>query len=214
MRAVIAENLVLLRDGVARALRADGIDVVDEVDDAGEMIHAVAEQRPDLAIVDVRMPPGFSDEGGRATLLLRERFPDLAVLVLSHTVDPQLALLLAAQRPAGFGYLLKDRVMDMADFVVSVRVVAAGGTVIDPIVVDRGLSRRSGTLAGLTEREHDVLAELARGRSNAAIAAALDLSERTVEAHVRSVFLQLGLTPSDDANRRVQAALAWLGAES
>ncbi|MGC4013771.1 MAG: response regulator transcription factor [Luteolibacter sp.] len=131
-------------------------------------------------------------------------------MVLSHTVDPAMALMLAADRPSGFGYLLKDRVMEVADFVDALRVVAAGGTVLDPDVVEQGLARRQTPLAALTERERDVLAELARGRSNAAIAAALFVSERTVDAHLRSIFVKLGIPPSADANRRVQAALLWL----
>lgn len=212
MRVVIAEDLVLLRDGIARALTTHGIDVVAEVGDAGALVEAVAEHRPDLIVVDVRMPPDFSDEGARATRLLRERFPDLAVLVLSHTVDPQLALLLAAERPAGFGYLLKDRVMDVPQFLTSVRTVAAGGTIVDPDVIERGLARLQEPLEKLSPRERDVLGELAQGRSNAAIASALYVSERTVDAHLRSIFLKLGLPESADANRRVQAALAWLAA--
>ena len=212
MRVVIAEDLVLLRDGIARALTTHGIDVVAEVGDAGALVEAVAEHRPDLIIVDVRMPPDFSDEGARATRLLRERFPDLAVLVLSHAVDPQLALLLAAERPAGFGYLLKDRVMDVPQFLTSVRTVAAGGTIVDPDVIERGLARLQEPLEKLSPRERDVLGELAQGRSNAAIASALYVSERTVDAHLRSIFLKLGLPESADANRRVQAALAWLAA--
>ena len=212
MRVAIAEDLVLLRDGIARALTTHGIDVVAEVGDAGALVEAVAEHRPDLIIVDVRMPPDFNDEGARATRLLRERFPDLAVLVLSHTVDPQLALLLAAERPAGFGYLLKDRVMDVPQFLTSVRTVAAGGTIVDPDVIERGLARLQEPLEKLSPRERDVLGELAQGRSNAAIASALYVSERTVDAHLRSIFLKLGLPESADANRRVQAALAWLAA--
>ena len=212
MRVVIAEDLVLLRDGIARALEAHGIDVVGEVGDAGALVEAVTNERPDLIIVDVRMPPGFSDEGARATRLLRERFPRLAVLVLSHTVDPDLALLLAAERPTGFGYLLKDRVMDVQRFIASVRTVAAGGTVVDPDVIERGLARRHTPVEMLTDRERDVLAELAQGRSNTAIAGALYISERTVDAHLRSIFVKLGLPESADANRRVQAALRWLAA--
>lgn len=210
MRVVIAEDLVLLRDGIARALTAHGIDVVDCVGDAGALVESVTALRPDAAIVDVRMPPSFIDEGARATILLRERFPDTGVLVLSHTVDPQLALQLAARHPRGFGYLLKDRVLDIAAFVDAVSAVASGGTVIDEEVIEHGLAERRTPLAQLTDRERDALRELARGRSNAAIAATLFLSERTVEAHLRSVFVKLDLTPDLDSNRRVRAALAWL----
>ncbi|MET0736021.1 MAG: response regulator transcription factor [Microbacterium sp.] len=213
MRVVIAEDLVLLRDGVSRALAAHGIDVVAAVGDAGSLVEAVSSHHPDLIVVDVRMPPSFTDEGARATRLLRGRFPRLAVLVLSHTVDPDLALLLAADKPAGFGYLLKDRVMDIPHFIAAVRTVAAGGTVVDAEVIERGLARREGPLSRLTPREREVLGELAQGRSNTAIAKALFVSERTVDAHLRSIFLKLGLPESADANRRVQAALAWLAGE-
>lgn len=212
MRVVIAEDLVLLRDGISRALAAHGFEIVAEVGDGGALVEAVALHRPDLVIADVRMPPAFIDEGARATLLLRERFPELAVVVLSHTVNPDLALMLAAQRPAGFGYLLKDRVMDVDGFVDALRTVAAGGTVVDPEVVEHGLRRRHEPLSVLSERERDVLAELARGRSNAAIAQALFVSERTVDAHLRSIFTKLDMPPTGDANRRVQVALAWLSA--
>lgn len=210
MRVVIAEDLVLLRDGIARALTAHGIDVVDCVGDAGALVESVTSLHPDAAIVDVRMPPGFTDEGARATVLLRERFPEMGVLVLSHTIEPQLALQLAAQQPRGFGYLLKDRVLDVAAFVEAVRAVANGRTVIDPEVVERGLASRHTPLAQLTDREVDVLRELAGGQSNAAIAATLFVSERTVEAHLRSIFVKLDLSPDADSNRRVRAALTWL----
>lgn len=212
MRVVIAEDLVLLRDGISRALTAHGFTVLAGVGDAPALIDAVCELRPELVVADVRMPPGFSDEGARAALLLRERFPELAVMVLSHTVDPTLALSLAATEPRGFGYLLKDRVMDVDAFVSALHTVAEGGTVVDPAVVERGLARREEPLRVLSDREREVLAELARGRSNAAIAAALFVSERTVDAHLRSIFTKLAMAPSVDANRRVQAALLWLSA--
>lgn len=213
MRIVIAEDLVLLRDGLARALTAYGETVVAEVGDAGSLIEAVAREHPDIAIIDVRMPPAFRDEGARAARVLRERFPGLGTLILSHTVDPQLALELGAARPSGFGYLLKDRVLDIDEFVASARTVGAGGTVIDPVVIEHGMSRRALPLESLSAREREVLAELARGRSNAAIAASLFISERTVDAHLRAIFVRLDLPQSVEANRRVQAALAWLQAE-
>ncbi len=214
MRVVIAEDLVLLRDGIARALAAHGIDVVACVGDAGALVESVTSLHPDAAIVDVRMPPSFTDEGARATILLRERFPSMGVLVLSHAIDPQLALQLAARQPRGFGYLLKDRVLDITAFVEAVQTVASGRTVIDPEVIERGLAARSTPLAQLSNRELEVLRELARGQSNAAIAATLFLSERTVEAHLRSIFVKLDLTPDLDSNRRVRAALAWLSEQT
>lgn len=213
MRVVIAEDLVLLRDGIARAIAAHGFEVVAEVGDAGRLVDVVAREHPDLVITDVRMPPGFSDEGARAARLLRDRFPRIGVVVLSHVVEPELALVLAAERPSGFGYLLKDRVMDVGAFIATLRTVGAGGTVIDPLVVERGLARRDAPLRVLTEREREVLGALARGLSNAAIAHELFVSERTVDAHLRSIFGKLGLEPTSDANRRVRAALLWLSEE-
>lgn len=210
MRAVIAEDLVLLRDGIVHALTPRGFEIVAEAGDAAGLIDAVTLHRPDLVIADVRMPPGFSDEGARAARLLRERYPGLAVMILSHTVDPDLALHLVAEHPGGFGYLLKDRVMQIDDFVSALRTVAAGGTVVDPEVIERGLARRAAPLEALSDREREVLAELARGRSNAAIAEALYVSERTVDAHLRSIFTKLDMPPTADVNRRVQVALLWL----
>lgn len=213
MRVVIAEDLVLLRDGIARAIAAHGFEVVAEVGDAGRLVDVVAQELPDLVITDVRMPPGFSDEGARAARLLRDRFPRVGVVVLSHVVEPELALVLAAERPSGFGYLLKDRVMDVGAFIATLRTIGAGGTVIDPLVVERGLARRDAPLRVLTEREREVLGALARGLSNSAIAHELFVSERTVDAHLRSIFGKLGLEPTSDANRRVRAALLWLSEE-
>lgn len=210
MRVVIAEDLVLLRDGIARTLSGFGFDVVAQVGDAAALLDAVVALRPDLAVVDVRMPPDFVDEGARATLLLRERYPELGVLVLSHTIDPLLAVTLAGERPTGFGYLLKDRVLDIGDFVAAVRLVASGGTVIDQQVIDYYLGENATRLQSLSPRELDVLRHLAQGMSNAGIAAALFLSERTVDAHLRSIFVKLRLVQSTDDNRRVQAALLWL----
>lgn len=213
MRAVVAEDLVLLRDGIARALETAGIQVVAEVGDAASLIDAVVNQRPELAIVDVRMPPGFSDEGARAAALLRDRYPDLAVLVLSHSIDAPLAMSLVHTRPDGFGYLLKDTLLRVSDFLAAVHTVAAGGTVLDPQVVDFYLARESSRLAALTTREQAVLSLLAQGCSNAAIATGLGISERTVDAHLHSIFQGLGLAQEPGANRRVKAALAWLAGQ-
>lgn len=210
MRAVIAEDMVLLREGIARVLARAGVEVVAEVGDSRGLVAAVVATRPDVAIVDVRMPPTFVDEGARAVLLLRERFPELAVLVLSHVIDATLAARLATDRPAAFGYLLKDRLLDLDDFLTALRRVASGGTVIDPLVVSNLMTRSSSRLAALSPRELEVLERLAGGLSNAAIAAELVVSERTVDAHVSSIFTKLGLPPAPDVNRRVQAALAWL----
>ncbi|HSK56004.1 MAG TPA: response regulator transcription factor [Jiangellales bacterium] len=212
MRAVIAEDMVLLREGIARVLGRVGVDVVAEVGDARALVGAVVATRPDVAIVDVRMPPTFVDEGAQAVLLLRHRFPDLAVLVLSHVVEPRLAARLVADRPAAFGYLLKDRVLDLDDFLGALRRVVDGGTAIDPVVVARLMSSSDGRLSVLSPRELEVLERLAAGLSNAAIAEDLVVSERTVDAHVSSIFTKLGLPPTRDTNRRVQAALAWLQA--
>ncbi|MGW3346002.1 response regulator transcription factor [Nonomuraea rubra] len=206
MRVVIAEDLVLLRQSIARLLALDGIEVVAQVGDASSLVSAVVAERPDLVIADVRMPPTFTDEGARAVVLLRERFPGLAVLMLSHIVEPTLAMTLAAERPARFGYLLKDRVLDLDDFVAAVRRVAGGGTAIDAQVIDHFLTG----LTVLSGREREVLGLLAQGLSNAAIAARLFISERTVDTHVGSIFTKLDLPPDTDHNRRVRAALLWL----
>jgi len=212
VRAVIAEDMVLLREGIARVLQGSGIDVIAQVGDARSLVAAVVEKRPDVAIVDVRMPPTFVDEGAQAVLLLRERFPDLAVLVLSHVVEPRLAARLTAEHPASFGYLLKDRVLDLQHFLHTLARVTEGGTVIDPLVISHLMRRSSSRLSVLSTRELQVLECLAGGLSNAAIAADLGVSERTVDAHVRSIFGKLNFAPDADVNRRVQAALAWLQA--
>ena len=213
MRVVIAEDLVLLRTGLTRMLREVGIDVVAEVGDARSLVSVVSAKRPDLAIIDIRMPPTFSDEGAQATRLLRERYPALAIVVLSHIVDPGIAGALTRGRWDRFGYLLKERVVDVKDFLAAVRRVAAGGTAIDPDVIDSYLASNQHRLDVLTSRELEVLRHLAAGRSNGGIAAALVVSERTVDAHLRSIFTKLDLPSSPTQNRRVQAALAWLSSQ-
>ncbi|WP_184833224.1 response regulator transcription factor [Allocatelliglobosispora scoriae] len=212
MRVVIAEDMVLLRDGIARMLTADGIDVVAQVGDVAALLSAVDEHRPDLAVIDIRMPPTFTDEGARAALRLRDTHPDLAILVLSNIVEPELALTLATEHPARFGYLLKDRVLDTADFLQTLRRVAEGGTAIDASIIDRLMGTAGNSrLNSLSAREREVLSWLAQGLTNAAIGRRLHVSERTVDAHLRSVFVKLDLAPSADENRRVRAALSWLG---
>jgi DNA-binding NarL/FixJ family response regulator len=211
VRVVIAEDLVLLRQSIARLLAADGIDVVAEAGDAGSLMTAVVEHRPDVVVTDVRMPPDFTDEGARAALLLRERYPEIGVVVLSHVIDPQVALGLARARASRFAYLLKDRVLAMEDFVEVLRTVHEGGTVVDQQVIRFLIDgAASGPLDSLTAREREVLALIARGLSNAAIARTLFVSERTVNAHSRSLLAKLGLEENADHHRRVRATLLWL----
>ncbi|MGH9104361.1 MAG: LuxR C-terminal-related transcriptional regulator [Acidimicrobiales bacterium] len=213
MRVVIAEDLFLLRDGLTRLLEAHGLEVVRAVDNGADLVAAVAADRPHVAVVDVRLPPTFTDEGIRAALLARKEVPGLPVLVLSQYVEQLYARELLAGGDGGIGYLLKDRVFDGAQFVGSVRRVAAGGTAMDPEVIARLLARNEGvgTLAALSPREREVLALMAEGRSNAAIAQRLVITERAVAKHSASIFMKLDLVPSDDDNRRVLAVLAYLG---
>ena len=213
MRVVIAEDQFLLRDGLARMLGAHGLDVVAAVDDGASLLAAVAEHKPDIAIVDVRLPPTFTDEGLRAAIAARQAQPGLPVLVLSQYVEPIYARELLADGTGGIGYLLKDRVLDTAQFTAALRQVAAGGTAMDPEVIARLLARGSGdhAVAALSPREREVLALMAEGRSNAAIAQRLVITERAVAKHTASIFMRLGLHPSDDDNRRVLAVLAYLG---
>lgn len=208
---MIAEDLVLLRQGVVRVLEEAGVEVVGEAGDADGLVRLCDDVAPDLALVDVRMPPTFSVEGAEAVVRLRARHPALAVVVLSHSVDPGLALGLAMQGPARFGYLLKERVVDAAGFVATLRHVCAGGTAVDPEVVEYYLgSSRTPRPAEFTAREREVLALVAEGRSNRAIADRLHLSERTVDTHVSSLFTKLGLPVDPQGNRRVLATLHWL----
>ncbi|HTW03204.1 MAG TPA: response regulator transcription factor [Streptosporangiaceae bacterium] len=214
MRVVIAEDLFLLRDGLTRMLEAHGLEVAAAVDNPDDLLTAVTSSPPDVAVVDVRLPPSFTDEGLRAALAARRKVPGLPVLVLSQYVEQLYARELLADGSGGIGYLLKDRVFDSAQFVEAVRRVAAGGTAMDPEVVARLLARNQGegTVAALSTREREVLALMAEGRSNAAIGARLVITERAVAKHTASIFLKLGLQPSEDDNRRVLAVLAYLAA--
>jgi DNA-binding NarL/FixJ family response regulator len=210
---VIAEDLALLRDGMVRLLEANDFEVVAAVDNADALVHAVKLDSPDIAIVDIRLPPTFRDEGLRAALELRETSPETAILVVSQYVEHTYAaeLLAGAGQSGGIGYLLKDRVMDVADFVDAVRRVGAGGTALDPEVVSQLLGRRrASAVDDLTPREREVLELMAEGRSNAGIAEALVLSTGAVEKHVTNIFNKLRLAPSDSDHRRVLAVLAYL----
>ena len=213
MRVVIAEDLFLLRDGLTRLLQAHGLQVAAAVDDGPGLLAAVTEHQPDVAIVDVRLPPTFTDEGLKAALAARAQQPGLPVLVLSQYVEQLYARELLAGGTGGIGYLLKDRVLNGAQFTDAVRRVAGGGTAMDPEVIAQLLDRNSadGALATLSPREREVLSLMAEGRSNAAIAERLVITERAVAKHTASIFLKLNLQPSDDDNRRVLAVLAYLG---
>lgn len=209
---VIAEDLALLRDGLIRLLTAHECVVKAAVDSGPGLLAALAEHQPDIAVVDVRLPPSFTDEGLRAVIEARRQTPGLPVLILSQYVEHLYARELLSDRAGGVGYLLKDRVGDVGQFVSAVRRVAEGGTALDPEVVAQLLSRRSREkpLAALTARERDVLALMAEGRSNAAIASRLVVTEKAVSKHISHIFAKLGLAPSDDDHRRVLAVLAYL----
>ncbi|WP_204357959.1 MULTISPECIES: response regulator transcription factor [unclassified Streptomyces] len=214
MRAVIAEDSVLLRIGLVKVLEMAGFEVAAETADAEGLLAAVEEHRPELALVDVRMPPGFTDEGVRAALMIRQQNPDTAVLLLSQYVEERYAAdLLATQTSAGIGYLLKQRVADVEEFIDALRRVAAGGTALDPQVVAQLLLRRGGgpdPLERLTPRERDVLALMAEGRSNAGIATELVVSESAVAKHINNIFAKLDLPVADGDHRRVLAVLRFL----
>lgn len=212
IRVVIAEDSVLLREGIARLLADAGFEVVERVGDGPSLLTAVEEQRPDVAIVDVRMPPGYRDEGLRAAIEARRRVPNCAVMVLSQYVEERYASELLESSDGGIGYLLKDRVADVGEFVAAVRQVATGGTALDPEVVSQLITRRrrSAHLETLTAREREVLGLMAEGRSNSAIADRLVVSEGAVEKHASNIFAKLGLIPTESDHRRVLAVLAYL----
>ena len=211
MRVVIAEDSVLLREGLVRLLEVAGIEVAAAVGDAGAMLRAVAEGGSDTVIVDVRMPPTHTDEGLRAALTLRRERPDVAVLVLSQYVEERYATELLSSNIHGVGYLLKDRVADVAEFIDALRRVAGGGTVLDPEVVAQLLvRRRSDPMDQLTPRELEVLGLMAEGRSNSAIATGLHVSESAVAKHVNSIFTKLDIAQVDTDHRRVLAVLRYL----
>ena len=215
MRVVIAEDTVLLREGLAGLLEDDGPDVGGRAGDAEVLLALVAEHEPDLAIVDVRMPPDYDDEGTQAAATIRRTHPETAVLVLSQHIETRHVVELVAAG-GGFGYLLKDRVLDVDDFLDAARRVSEGGSALDPQVVSRLLSTQGATdpLAELSAREREVLSLMAEGRTNAGIAKRLWLTEKTVETHIRSILMKLGLSVSADDHRRVMAVLAYLRAQS
>ena len=212
MRVVIADDVMLLRSGLARLLTDAGIEVVGECADAASLLRMVDDERPDVAVVDIRMPPTHRDEGIVAATRIRAAHPDVAVLVLSQYLEPRYAGQLLAKQPGGSGYLLKERVADVAVLVDALRRVADGECVLDPTIVAKLLSRRrpDSPLLRLTDREHQILSLMAEGRSNAGIARILGVSERTVEAACAQVFRKLGLEASSDTNRRVTAVLRLL----
>jgi DNA-binding NarL/FixJ family response regulator len=211
VRVVIAEDSVLLRAGLAKLLAAAGIDVVAAVSDATELLAAVPKHRPDLVIADVRMPPTHTDEGIKAALVIRHQWPDVAVLVLSQYVEERYAADLLAANTSSVGYLLKDRVADVGDFVAALHRVAGGGTALDPEVVAQLLvRRRSDPLDRLTPREHEVMRLMAEGRSNAAIAQTLVITDSAVAKHINSIFAKLDLHPGEGDHRRVLAVLRFL----
>ena len=212
MRVVIAEDLFLLRDGLVRLLQAHDFEVVAAVDNGIDLLAALTGHRPDVSVIDVRLPPTFTDEGLRTALAARRQVPGLPVLVLSQYVEQLYAKELLSDQAGGVGYLLKDRVFNDDQFVEALHTVAGGGTVLDPEVIGKLLSRRSrdAPIAALSPREREVLALMAEGRSNSAIAQRLFVSEKAVGKHTSNIFAKLCLPPSDDDNRRVLAVLAYL----
>ena len=210
MRVIIAEDSVLLRQGLVLLLSEAG-HAVTACGSAEELLRAIEASPPDVAVIDVRMPPAFTDEGLRAALVVRERWPDVGVLVLSQWVEERYATELIAGRAAGVGYLLKDRVADVSEFLEALERVAGGGSALDPEVVVQLLARSRSPLEALTPRERDVLALMAEGRTNSAIASSLVVGAGAVEKHINNIFTKLGLAPGDRDHRRVLAVLRYLG---
>jgi DNA-binding NarL/FixJ family response regulator len=212
MRVVVADDLMLMRQGIVRLLRDAGIAVVAEAEDADGLLRQVRLERPDAAIVDIRMPPTHTDEGVVAAQTIRTEFPSVGVLVLSQYVEPNYAMRLLEEHPERTGYLLKERIFDVAVLVDALRRIGDGETVVDPTIVSRlvGRRRRGDPLANLTQREREVLSLVAEGLSNKAIAERIFVTERTVEAHVKQIFLKLRLDANPDSHRRVLAVLAYL----
>jgi DNA-binding NarL/FixJ family response regulator len=212
MRVVVADDSVLLREGVTRLLQEAGFEVVGQAGDGEELMRKVRAHRPDVAVVDIRMPPTHTDEGLRAAREIRAELPDTAVLVLSQYVEQEYAIELLGDDAAGVGYLLKDRVTDLDNFAGAVRRVAEGGSALDPEVVSEMLGRKRDPLEELTPREREVLGLMAEGRSNTAIAEEMVVTERAVEKHVTSIFGKLDLAPAAGDHRRVLAVLTYLSA--
>ncbi|MGB9377547.1 MAG: response regulator transcription factor [Mycobacteriales bacterium] len=212
MRVVIADDSVLLREGLARLLRESGVEICATACDAAELVAAVDRWQPDVAIIDIRMPPTFTHEGAAAAMELRERLPELGVLLLSQAVETHFASQLLDRYPDRFGYLLKDRVVDVETLMSALRTIAAGGTALDPEIVRHLLRRSRATdpVRTLTEREQEVLVLMAEGRSNSAVAKGLTVTVKTVESHIASIFSKLGLHGAQDDHRRVLAVLAAL----
>jgi len=212
VRVVIGDDAALFREGVARILGTAGFSLVGIAADADELVLLVAETTPDVAIIDVRMPPTNTDDGLRAALVIRDKHPDVGVLMLSQYADSDLAVTLLAGARRGVGYLLKDSIADVTELTDAVRRVGNGGSVVDPAVVARlvGRHRPNNAVDGLSDRERTVLSLMAEGRSNAAIAARLFLGERTIESHVHNIFGRLGLEDTPDDHRRVLAVVAYL----
>ena len=212
MRVVIADDSLLVREGIASLLRRAGVEVVAEADDGEQLQRVVDEHQPDVAIVDVRMPPTHTEEGLAAAREIRARHPGMGILILSQHVEVGIAMRALVESPEGLGYLLKERVTDLEDFVGTLRHVAAGGSALDPQVVARLLADPSGVgpLSTLTDRERQVLELVAEGRTNKAIAERLDVSQRAVTKHVTSIFAKLELPPGEDDHRRILAVLTYL----